>query len=214
MVRRTKEEAQETRNRILDAAENVFHERGVARTSLSDIAHAATVTRGAIYWHFRNKADLFAAMCDRIKMPMDAMFDPDRVEDGDYVAQLRRIGEYLLQQMLDNPQWRKIFEILFHKCEFVEDTEPMLTRLQQSCRESMTRTERTIRNAIERGQLPADLDVPVAVAYYHATLSGIIGDHLFYPDCSVLRGNGARFVATLVDSLATSQALRRQPATA
>lgn len=209
MVRRTKEEAQETRNRILDAAENVFHERGVARTSLSDIAQAAHVTRGAIYWHFRNKADLFAAMCDRIKMPMDAMFDPDRAEDDDYVGQLRRIGEYLLQQMLENSQWRKIFEILFHKCEFVEDTEPMLIRLQQSCRENMLRTERTIRNAIARGQLPADLDVPVAVGYYHATLSGIIADHLFYPDCSVLSGNGKRFVGTLVHALATSPVLRQ-----
>jgi TetR/AcrR family acrAB operon transcriptional repressor len=208
MVRRTKEEALETRNSILDAAENVFHARGVARTSLGDIAQAAMVTRGAIYWHFRNKADLFAAMCDRIKMPMDAMFDPDRAEDDDYLGQLRRIGDYLLQQTLHDVQWRKIFEILFHKCEFVEDTEPMLVRLQQSCQESMLRTERLMRNAIQRGQLPADLDVPVAVAYYHATLSGIIADHLFYPHCSVLQGNSKRFVATLVDSLSHSSALR------
>lgn len=211
MVRKTKEEAQETRNRILDAAQSVFHERGVARTSLSDIAGAADVTRGAIYWHFRNKADLFAAMCDRIKMPMDALFDPDHAEDGDYVAQLRRIGEYLLQQLLDDAQWRQIFEIMFHKCEFVEDTEPMLARLQQSCRGSISRTERIMRNAMARGQLPADLDVPVAAAYYHATLSGLIADHLFYPDCSVLCGNGNRFVATLVDSLAHSPSLRCAP---
>ena len=41
MVRRTKEEAQETRNSILDAAERVFFEKGVSRTSLADIAQAA-----------------------------------------------------------------------------------------------------------------------------------------------------------------------------
>ena len=58
MVRRTKEEAQETRNSILDAAERVFFEKGVSRTSLADIAQAAGVTRGAIYWHFAHKSDL------------------------------------------------------------------------------------------------------------------------------------------------------------
>lgn len=41
MARRTKEEAEETRQRILDAAEHLFHERGVSRTSLADIASGA-----------------------------------------------------------------------------------------------------------------------------------------------------------------------------
>ena len=51
MVRRTKEEALETRNLLLDVAERVFNEKGVSRTSLAEIAEAAGLTRGAIYWH-------------------------------------------------------------------------------------------------------------------------------------------------------------------
>ncbi|MBL8522861.1 MAG: TetR family transcriptional regulator, partial [Betaproteobacteria bacterium] len=70
MVRRTKEEAQETRNRLLDTAEHVFNERGVSRTSLAEIAEAAGVTRGAIYWHFKNKLDLFNAMMERVILPV------------------------------------------------------------------------------------------------------------------------------------------------
>lgn len=66
MVRRTKEEAQATRNLILDTAEVVFHERGVSRRTLNDIAQAAGLTRGAIYWHFQDKADFFNAMTQRI----------------------------------------------------------------------------------------------------------------------------------------------------
>lgn len=49
MVRRTKEEAQETRAQIIEAAEKAFYKRGVARTTLADIAELAGVTRGAIY---------------------------------------------------------------------------------------------------------------------------------------------------------------------
>jgi TetR/AcrR family acrAB operon transcriptional repressor len=73
MVRRTKEEAQETRNRILDTAEQVFVKKGVSNTSLAQLAEAAGVTRGAIYWHFRNKADLFDAMMSRVVLPMEEM---------------------------------------------------------------------------------------------------------------------------------------------
>src|SRR4051812_40843078 len=66
MARRTKEEAKETRNRILDTAEKVFVKKGVSNTSLAQLAQAAGLSRGAIYWHFRNKAALFDAMMKRV----------------------------------------------------------------------------------------------------------------------------------------------------
>ena len=60
MVRRTKADAEATRLSLLDAAEQLFQARGVSRTSLNDIATAAGTTRGAIYWHFKDKADLLS----------------------------------------------------------------------------------------------------------------------------------------------------------
>ena len=73
MARRTKTEAAATREALLDAAEHAFRERGVARTSLAEVAAAAGMTRGAVYWHFRDKADLFEALCERVQLPMEAM---------------------------------------------------------------------------------------------------------------------------------------------
>jgi TetR/AcrR family acrAB operon transcriptional repressor len=63
MVRRTKEEALATRAALLDAAEKVFRQHGVTRATLGAVASAAGVTRGALYWHFRDKDELFAALC-------------------------------------------------------------------------------------------------------------------------------------------------------
>ena len=60
MARKTKQQALETRQHILDVAIRLFSQQGVSATSLADIAQAAGVTRGAIYWHFRNKSDLFS----------------------------------------------------------------------------------------------------------------------------------------------------------
>jgi AcrR family transcriptional regulator len=48
VARKTMEEAAGTRSRIVDAAERVFREKGVAHASLEDVAAAARVTRGAI----------------------------------------------------------------------------------------------------------------------------------------------------------------------
>ncbi|MGN1056456.1 MAG: TetR family transcriptional regulator, partial [Comamonas sp.] len=69
MARRTKEDAEMTRNQLLDAAQAVFFSKGVAGASLADIAQAASLTRGAIYWHFKDKADLFDALMKRTTLP-------------------------------------------------------------------------------------------------------------------------------------------------
>jgi len=58
-MRRTKEEAAQTRQELLDAALTVFSQEGYEAARLQDIAQAAAVTRGAIYHHFGNKAGLF-----------------------------------------------------------------------------------------------------------------------------------------------------------
>ena len=62
MVRRTKADAEATRDQLLDAAQTVFYEKGVAGASLAEVAKEAGLTRGAIYWHFGDKVDLFNAL--------------------------------------------------------------------------------------------------------------------------------------------------------
>ncbi|WP_123024241.1 TetR/AcrR family transcriptional regulator [Mycolicibacterium stellerae] len=54
-----------TRSLLLDAAEEVFAEKGFTAASLDDIARAAGYTKGAIYKHFATKEDFFLAVSDR-----------------------------------------------------------------------------------------------------------------------------------------------------
>lgn len=72
-MRRTKEDAEKTRLAILEAAERLFLERGVAHTSLDVIAREAGVTRGAVYWHFQNKAHLFHEMLSQVRLPPEQL---------------------------------------------------------------------------------------------------------------------------------------------
>ncbi len=93
VARRTKEEAAVTREQLLDAAERVFRERGVAGSTLAEVAAAAGVTRGAVYWHFRDKADLYAAMCERATLPLETMVeDAGATVHADPMAALRELA--------------------------------------------------------------------------------------------------------------------------
>lgn len=55
----TKEKAEKTKHQLLAAALLVFSKKGFNRTRLEDISQKAGVTRGAFYWHFKNKTEIF-----------------------------------------------------------------------------------------------------------------------------------------------------------
>ncbi|MBW0012654.1 TetR/AcrR family transcriptional regulator [Mycobacterium sp.] len=62
---RREQYAAQTRQAVLDAAEAAFAERGFTATSITDIAEAARVTKGAVYHHFPDKRALFEAVLNR-----------------------------------------------------------------------------------------------------------------------------------------------------
>ena len=212
MVRRTKEEAQETRNSILDAAERVFFEKGVSRTSLADIAQAAGVTRGAIYWHFAHKSDLFTEMFDRVLLPLDelkaASLDPN---EPDPLGRLMHVCIVCLRDTANDPRRRRVFDILFLKCELVEEMGPVMVRYQTNMREALGKIELGMRNAIAKGQLPADLNTQMAASMVHAFVGGSLRDMLFLPDATDFGTQAEQMVEGIFDALRMSPALRLTP---
>jgi len=123
MARKTKAEALETRTLLIDAAERVFHERGVSRTSLQDIAAAAGLTRGAMYWHFKDKADVFIAMMDRVVLPWeeehDALLAAAPVDQP--LHTLARLATDPLERLQASPPIQRVFRIAMHYTEYTDD---------------------------------------------------------------------------------------------
>lgn len=122
MVRRTKEESQETRRAIIAAARDVFEMKGVARTSLEEVAAAAGVTRGAIYWHFANKAELFYAMRDEVQLPLIDLGDLALEATPEDDNPLRRIERFLVtvaRHVASDQIALRTFRIMTFKCEYI-----------------------------------------------------------------------------------------------
>jgi TetR/AcrR family acrAB operon transcriptional repressor len=181
-VRRTKNEAEETRSRILDAAERVFSERGVSRTSLEDIAQAAGVTRGAIYWHFKDKRDLFAAMVDRVTLPMEAMVAASSdASVADPIASLRASAVSALKRTATDQQVQRVFDVVTHKCEYLGEMAGLNNRISAVQKGCVDRAEQAIRNAIRRGQLRAGVNPRLAAIGLDSLLYGLISSWLANP---------------------------------
>lgn len=195
MARRTKEDAQETRALILDTAEMVFRDKGVGHTTLAEIASAAGVTRGAIYWHFTNKAALLQAMNDRVHLPLEAMHQSlaDKALN-DPLAKLRESARGVLTQVANDERARRVFEIFSYKCEFVGEMAEMLHRQRESRRGCLQDLEGNLRLAVEKGQIPADVDVRRTAIGMYALVHGLIETWLLDPDSFDLVETGERLV--------------------
>jgi len=212
-VRRTKQEAQATRNQIIDTAERAFSTKGVTRTSLADIADAAGVTRGAIYWHFKNKADLFQAMVDRVALPMEEMVrDAGDEAAEDPMERVRAACVHVLRKTAADPQMRRVLEIAFFKCEIDEDIKQLVGR-QMECRcEGMEMFQKAFRNAIRRGQLPRQVDVRKATVGLMAFVDGLLYNWLLQPDLFPLEKDAELYVDMYLAGLQSFPAARPRAA--
>jgi TetR/AcrR family transcriptional regulator, acrAB operon repressor len=201
-MRRTRAAASETRHRILDAAEQVFVARGVAATTLANIASAAGVTRGAIYGHFRNKDDLFTAMVERVMQPATALIDAvENAREPDPLGHMRRLFVASLHDMTRNPQaWRGL-NVVLTKCELVDESGSLLERYRATGYVLRKRLQGALRNAIGRGQLPPELDVEFATVLLVALWTGVLREWLIDPEAMALEKDAERIADSWLDIL-------------
>ena len=201
MARRTKEDAQETRNRILDTAEQVFQDKGVSHTTLAEIAKAADLTRGAIYWHFKNKLDLFQAMMDRVTLPMEHAFAAGASEFEHPLTFIRNCSLGVLKQVTSDPQSQRVFEICCHKVEYVDEMLQLRTR-HIECRTSfVTHIEQSFKQAFKQGLIPASVNPRFAAVGLHALVDGLIMNWVLDPKYFSLSKAAEPIIDTYLNSL-------------
>lgn len=195
MPRRSKEDALATRSSLLDAAERVFLAQGVAGTSLHDIAVEAGTTRGAIYWHFKDKADLFNAMMDRVAMPLqNAMAMVERGPEDDPLPQMKKALREAYHQMVVDPQTRRVFEVMTHKVEYVDSLCAVRARHLQIRAAWVAQLKHILlKSAAARG---LKLPVPATTAAHgmQALVDGLIQNWMLDTDAFELEALGMKAV--------------------
>lgn len=181
MARRTKQDALATREALLDAAERVFEQRGVARSSLADIAQAAGVTRGALYWHFKDKAELFNAMMERVTLPLESELAGAAEAPGDPIDTLTARLYRSLHQIASDERTQRVLNIATMMVEHVEDLWPVRERHIRTDRANVALVTQVFERASAlRGQ-PLRAPAATLAEGFHALVRGLVYSWLLQP---------------------------------
>ncbi len=179
MARKTKAEAQETRGKILDAAIDVFLTKGVARASLEEIAETAGVTRGAVYWHFKNKRDIFQALHDQLHcFLLEEELSDMQNDHPDPLGQLEALCSDLLVDFSGDQQKKRTLSIFFLKCDYSGEMEVFLNRQEEERVAHIEWFTTWFEHAKSHGQLDESADPRTLSLSLMCYLTGIVYEYL------------------------------------
>jgi AcrR family transcriptional regulator len=110
--RKWKRQPDERPDQILQAAVEVFSEKGFRAATMDEVAAAAGITKGTIYLYFSSKEELFVEMARRqFGRALDLLGEVELEESDDFEEMTRRLGREFLRVMMD-PQVTKVIPLL------------------------------------------------------------------------------------------------------
>ena len=182
----------------------MFFEHGVSSTTLAQIAKAAGVTRGAIYWHFADKAELFYAMRDEVQIPLIDRTDSILAEADPALDPLQRVERFLgaiFDHLFNDEATRKTFQIMTFKCEYVgefsRDLESTCVRCITSCARN---SSSSIKRPGNRGLLRPGMTPLSAASDTLIFVSGLIKIWIVDDSGELVRRHAARLVVDHIEA--------------
>jgi len=197
MARKTKEQARETRQQVVDAARTVFHRWGVNRSSLDMVAQAAGLTRGAVYWHFKNKAELFLAVREDALFPLIDEIDSiiDVGCDVDPLGSVEAALRAFFRILEDSPDVRMVFDTIVNRCEHVTEFANVLSDVDRSMAEILAKLESAYHAAAVTGTLRPGVAPKLAALDTWAFASGLMYRLLTGDDDNAFRHHASEMIA-------------------
>lgn len=206
-MRRTKAEAKETRQQILLAAERVFYEKGVAHASMEDVARAAGVTRGAIYWHFANRAELVLELANSLPLPQEELIARElEAENADVLGVLERVGKEWIELLSVDEHRQRILSILL-RCDTTGEFAHISERQNDIDDEHMQALEVAFAKAQGLGQLCAGWTPRSAAAQLRWVIKGLCAEWLLFGRRFDIASEGHEALSRLFGSYAPRQPL-------
>ena len=173
-MRKTKEEAAITRDTLLKAALAIFSRKGFAATTLGNIAEEAGVTRGAIYWHFGSKAELYNALLQEYNNLGGQLMQKAVSEGGSLLDILRRIFVYQMSAVEMDFALRAMMELTLFKTENVPELEDIRRQQIASTRTLVASIAAALQQGIAAGELRSDIDSQEMARAFLAYQNGLI----------------------------------------
>ncbi|MEC5341938.1 TetR family transcriptional regulator [Brenneria populi] len=204
MVRRTRQDAEETREHILDAAEQCFRDTGVSRTTLQMIAAKAGCTRGAIYWHFREKNDLLKQVIERTPLFLFAEIEAIK-RCTEPVASLRHCLIRGLMDLKGNRRLRNVIEMIVFRHEYPDAMSDEDISGKKSAEKLMSLIGSILLDAKIQGKIRADIPVEILSALIFHVFIGALKAIILMPSDGLLFRNNLSALNLIFDIAAGKQ---------
>ena len=196
-MRRTKEDAEKTRLKIIEAALVLFSRNGFSNTTLAMIGTEAGYSRGPIYWHFKNKDDLYQAVLACSQEPLEQLINNAARETGNPVEAIDTFARQWLVLLAEDVWFRQSFEILLNKTELTEAVAPTLKRERELTRHIVDTLAQLVAQAQQLKQIPATQPAEKLGLLVYTYLMGVTQSWLFAPELFSLKQEEAFFVQRL-----------------
>jgi len=201
-MRRTKEDAAQTRQMILDAALTVFSKQGYHPARLQDIAEAAGVTRGAIYHHFGSKAELYIALIEEASEQFNAVIAQAIAEGGTFQQVSARVLVNAWTFLEEDPHLAKVVELFNFKTGFTSELSEINRRREEEAETLVDYIAGFVGRSIEEGELRADLDPVIAARAFIAYQNGVMNLWLTNRDAFSIKESAPALAAIFVQGIA------------
>ncbi|MBI5388652.1 MAG: TetR/AcrR family transcriptional regulator [Verrucomicrobia bacterium] len=145
----------DTRQSILHVALKTFAEKGYAGASVQEIVDAARVSKPALYYHFKNKADLYRAIVDRAFEERLRLMREAAARKGDLAGQLTEIGAASFKFIAKN---RELMRLAFASAFAARGEVPHEARCVQRAKCNLEFIRGLIQQAVARGELGRRFD--------------------------------------------------------
>jgi TetR/AcrR family acrAB operon transcriptional repressor len=163
-VRKTKEEAEITKQKIIDAALDIFKRRGYVATRLEDIADETGMTRGAIYWHFKTKMELFETLLGSVEKKFDSLLAEFRTTEGSALDKLRLSIVKAIRTSESDERLRDIWFAVGSQISQPEEMEKLFQKGPELARKYIDYITGLIEEGINEGSIFENTD-PVDAAW-------------------------------------------------
>ncbi|WP_421864527.1 TetR family transcriptional regulator [Motiliproteus sp.] len=180
MARKTKQEAEQTYHALLDAAGKLFIRQGVATTTLNQIASEANMTRGAIYWHFKNKDAVVQALWERNAETLHRGFAEllQKLDTEQPGEAFRQALKQIIHALVSEPELGQVMKIVMHNIEFTEQQTELHRYLGGKKEEIWSAMEQAFEVLSERGCLKVELPPPLLAQSLMSYTHGLLHSHL------------------------------------
>lgn len=188
-MKKTKEKAEETKNKILSCALKLFSEKGFRAAKLSDVAKAAGVTRGAIYWHFKDKNHLFYEILEQNYGIIQDFLENILKKDLPVLEKIKLMFFEMKAHLKNDQEYRAIQKITHYNEEFPQEIKDIIMKYFEKTKKLLDKIEKLIQKGIENREINSEFSSRAVTYSFGILFAAVEHISIFHDELSFLEGD-------------------------